>query len=204
VLVETGDARLLFDPGTFSHGFEDLRDLDAILITHQHADHVDADRLPALVQSNPQATLVVDPGTAEDLLPKLTLAATVAAVGDTVELNGATVHAVGGDHAVIHPEFAVPPNLGYVVNGGAFYHPGDSVFVPEEKIDVLGLPAAAPWLGTAAGMEFQRAVAPRVSVPIHDAMLSPIGLENVTAWYGRTAPEGTSVRVLTQREPTEV
>jgi L-ascorbate metabolism protein UlaG (beta-lactamase superfamily) len=125
----------------------------------------------------------------------------VAGVGDTVELNGATVHAVGGNHAVIHPEFAVPPNLGYVVNGGAFYHPGDSVFVPEEKIDVLGLPAAAPWLGTRMGIEFQRAVAPRVSVPIHNAMLSEIGMENVTAWYSGTAPTGTEVRRLTPLEP---
>src|SRR6266545_3097997 len=70
VLVETGSARLLFDPGTFSHGFEDLRDLDAILITHQHADHLDIDRLPALIQANPQATLVADPGSAEQEIAK--------------------------------------------------------------------------------------------------------------------------------------
>jgi L-ascorbate metabolism protein UlaG (beta-lactamase superfamily) len=204
VLVETGSSRLLFDPGTFSHGFEDLRDLDAVLITHQHGDHLDPDRLPALMQANPQATLVVDPGSAEEVIAKLSLATTIAQVGDTIELNGAVVHAVGGDHAVIHPEWEVPTNIGYVVDGGAFYHPGDSLFVPEEKIDVLGIPAAAPWLKTREALDFQRAVAPRVSVPIHNAMLSEIGMQNVTGWYGRVAPEGTELRVLTLHEPMEV
>ena len=204
MLIETGSARLLFDPGSLSHGFEDLRDLDAILITHQHFDHLDMDRLPALVQANPQATLVVDPGSAEEEIAKLSLSATVANVGDTIELNGAVVHAVGGDHAVIHRDFPVPPNIGYVVNDGAFYHPGDSLFVPERRIDVLGLPAAAPWMKTGEGVEFQRAVRPRVAVPIHDAILSDTGKNLVDGWYTRLAPEGTELRRLTPLEPTEV
>ncbi len=202
VLVETGSARLLFDPGTFSHGFEDLRDLDALLITHQHFDHLDVDRLPALVQANPQATLVVDPGSAEEEIAKLSLTATVANVGDTIELNGAVVHAVNGEHAVIHPEFPVPPNIGYIVDG--FYHPGASHFVPDHTIDVLGLPAAAPWMKVGEAAEFLRAVAPRVAVPIHDATLSEIGKQGTIAWYQRLAPSGSEVRALTPLEPTEV
>src|SRR5699024_11411560 len=64
VLVEISGTRLLFDPGTFSTGFEDVRELDAILITHQHPDHIDTAKLPSLVAANPGARLVVDPGTA--------------------------------------------------------------------------------------------------------------------------------------------
>ncbi|TXB92490.1 MBL fold metallo-hydrolase, partial [Mycobacterium tuberculosis] len=36
LLAEFGQTRLLFDPGTFSHGFEGITGLSAILITHQH------------------------------------------------------------------------------------------------------------------------------------------------------------------------
>ncbi len=50
-------------PGNFSHGFEGITGLDAILITHQHPDHADPARLPALVDANPGAGLYADPQT---------------------------------------------------------------------------------------------------------------------------------------------
>ena len=64
LLADVDGTRLLFDPGVFSHGFEGITDLDAILITHQHPDHVDRDRVAALVEANPQAKLFADPQTA--------------------------------------------------------------------------------------------------------------------------------------------
>ena len=67
VLLDTGAARLLIDPGTFSTGFEDVTGLDAVLVTHQHPDHLDPDRLPALLRANPDARLIVDGGTAGQL-----------------------------------------------------------------------------------------------------------------------------------------
>src|SRR5919206_5179845 len=63
VLLDTGSARLLFDPGTFSEGFESAGGLDAVLITHQHVDHLDTDRLRPLLEANPDARLIVDSGT---------------------------------------------------------------------------------------------------------------------------------------------
>ena len=60
LLVETDRVRLLIDPGTLSTGFADLRDLDAVLVTHEHPDHVDDAAVRALVASNPGATLVLD------------------------------------------------------------------------------------------------------------------------------------------------
>ena len=58
---------MLFDPGNFSHGFEGITGLSAILITHQHPDHADTARLPALLDANPQAALYADPMTAAQL-----------------------------------------------------------------------------------------------------------------------------------------
>ena len=67
VLLDTGAARLLIDPGNFSTDFEDVTGLDAVLVTHQHPDHLDLERLPALLRANPDARLIVDSGTAGQL-----------------------------------------------------------------------------------------------------------------------------------------
>ncbi len=41
LLASISDTTVLFDPGNFSHGFEGITGLSAILITHQHPDHAD-------------------------------------------------------------------------------------------------------------------------------------------------------------------
>ncbi|HUQ58983.1 MBL fold metallo-hydrolase [Lentzea sp.] len=197
VLLDSGSTRVLIDPGTFSAGFEELTDLDAVLITHQHFDHVDAGRLPALLKANPRAQLVVDEGTAPSVGN-----ATVARPGDVLKVGDLSVKVVGGQHAVIHEDIPIVPNTGYVIGDGAFYHPGDSLFVPDEDIDVLGLPAGAPWLRTGEAVDFMRAVEPRVAVPIHEKTLaSP---QMAVRFFDLLKPEGTEVRLLTPGEETAV
>ena len=201
VLLETDGARILMDPGTFSSGFEGERELDAVLITHQHFDHLDVDKLPALLEANPNAQLITDPGTAETV-EKLGLAFRVAHPGDAFEFGGAAINVVGGQHAVIHQDIPVIPNVGYIVDHGAFSHPGDSFFVPEQKIDVLGLPTGAPWLKAGEAVDYMRAVAPRVAVPIHEAVLAVPAM--VYGLFTKLAPEGTEVRVLPREETSKL
>jgi L-ascorbate metabolism protein UlaG (beta-lactamase superfamily) len=197
VLLETETARILIDPGTFSTGFEAERELDAVLITHQHFDHIDSERLPGLLAANPRAELITDPGTAETV-SKLGLTARTTHPYDDFTFGDTAVNTVGGQHALIHADIPVVPNVGFVVDHGAFYHPGDSFHVPEQRIDVLGLPTGAPWLKASEAVDFLRAVAPRLATPIHEAVLA-----NPAMHYGlftNLAPEGTEVRVLPRDE----
>ncbi|WP_410563351.1 MBL fold metallo-hydrolase [Amycolatopsis sp. cmx-4-61] len=200
LLLETGSERILIDPGVFSTGFEGERELSAVLVTHQHFDHLDVERLPKVLEANPGAKLIVDPGSAPEA-EKLGLEFEVADVGDAFAVGETSIKAVGGQHAVIHADIPVIPNIGYVFDDGAFFHPGDSFFVPEQRIDVLGLPTGAPWLKAGEAVDYLRAVAPRVAVPIHEAVLANPAMHY--GLFGNLAPEGTEVKVLDRGEPAK-
>jgi len=196
--VAGGRTRLLFDPGNFSHGFEGITGLSAILITHQHPDHADPQRLPALVAANPQAALYADPQTAAllggDWQP--------VRVGDALTVGGLTVRGAGGRHAVIHPEIPVIDNISYLVGDdehpARLMHPGDAMFVPGEQVQVLATPAAAPWLKISEAVDYLRAVAPRHAVPIHQGIIDPRARP---IFYGRlTEMTDTDFRVLPEED----
>ena len=200
LLVQTGSARLLIDPGTFSSGFESQRELTAVLITHQHVDHLDVERLPALLEANPGAELIADTASAQQLAEQGIVARAVRP-GERLELGDSVVETVGGEHAVIHADIPVIPNVGYLVDG-ALLHPGDSLHVPDQPVDVLSLPTGAPWLKAGEAVDYLRAVSPRVAVPIHEAVLSRPQM--VYGLFERLAPQGSTVRVLDRGEATEV
>ena len=173
LLADFDGTSVLFDPGTFAHGFEGITGLAAILVTHQHPDHVDVARLPALVAANPDAALYADPQTAVQLgEPWRPVHA-----GDRFTVGQLTLRGVGGQHAVIHPEIPMIDNISYLVGDGEhparFMHPGDALFVPGEPVDVLATPAAAPWMKIAEAVDYLRAVAPARAVPIHQAIIAP-------------------------------
>ena len=81
--VVDGAASILIDPGVFSQGFETLSGLTAVLITHQHPDHVDPQRLPGLLRANPGATLYADAGSVT-ALAEAGITATPVATGDVL------------------------------------------------------------------------------------------------------------------------
>jgi L-ascorbate metabolism protein UlaG (beta-lactamase superfamily) len=194
LLADFGVARLLFDPGNFSHGFEGITGLSAILLTHQHPDHADPQRLPALVEANPQAALYADPQTAAMLGGDWQ----AVHVGDELTVDGLRIRGVGGRHAVIHPDIPMIDNMSYLVGDdehpAKLMHPGDALFVPGEPVQVLATPAAAPWLKISEAVDYLRAVSPDHAVPIHQGIIAP---EARGIFYGRlTELTDTDFRVL--------
>lgn len=203
VLVELNGVKVLFDPGTFAHGFEGITGLDAIAITHQHPDHIDPARIEALVEANPGARLLSDPQTAQQRGEgwEAVHAGNIVNVGD-LQITGG-----GGRHAVIHPDIPVIDNtvfqLGSAADPAQFVHPGDSLWVPPVPVGVLAIPAAAPWMKLSETVDYLRAVSPRTALPIHYGVIAP---EAQGIYFGRLTemrPEGTeftTVEPETQRD----
>jgi L-ascorbate metabolism protein UlaG (beta-lactamase superfamily) len=199
LLVEESDARVLLDPGSFSTGFEELAGLTGVLVTHQHPDHVDVDRLKALLSRNPDARVYTDEATA-GRLSEAGVEAAVVHEGDSIDV-GVEVRVFGRDHATIHPDIPVVPNVGFLL-GGRLFHPGDSFTAPSAEVEILALPTSAPWLKLAESVDYLRAVAPRIAVPIHEAHL--VSTQLYYGGFTQLAPSGTDVRVLDDVGPVTV
>ena len=202
LLVEEGRARLLLDPGTLSGGFEELEGLTAVLFTHQHADHLDRERLRGLLDRNPRARVLSDEGSAEPL-GEAGVEVEVVRDGEELQVGGVAVRVAGRDHAVIHPDVPVIPNVGYLV-GGRLFHPGDAFTMPGQPVEVLAVPAGAPWLKLADAVDYLRKVGPRVAVPVHEKVLSELGIGSHYRLLEQLGGPGMKFTVLDDGRPVEL
>lgn len=202
LLVEEGGQRILLDPGSFSE-LDGLRGLTAVVVTHQHPDHLDPRRGPELLRANPEARILVEAQTA-DVLAGEGLGGRLERLepGGQVDLDPVTLRPVGEQHAVIHPWVDRIGNTGVVLEApGApvLFHPGDALDAEPGAVDVLAVPVNAPWGKVSETLEFVRRIAPRQGVvPVHDGLLNDTGRSMYLKHIGDFGAEG-GVEVLDLR-----
>ena len=176
VRLERDGRVLVIDPGIWSEP-RALLGADAVLITHEHVDHIDVLRLVGLggvpVYYPADADIQQVPGIGVRAEERFVAA-------------GFSVQAVGGRHAVIYGGQPSCANLGYLIEG-SLYHPGDSLHVPGQPVETLLVPAQASWLKTCEAIDFVRAVNPQRTFPIHDGQLNERGLHSINSWLGEQA-----------------
>jgi len=175
VRIDDGDRTLVLDPGSFSDLDAALDGAHAVLITHEHRDHVDIDRVRAAATADPRLRVWAPQSVADQLADLGEQVVTVGA-GESFDAAGFPVQTFGGQHALIHPSIPVVANVAYLIGDGVF-HPGDSFTVPPAEVRTLLLPAVAPWSKVAEVIDYTIAVRAPRAYPIHDAIVTD-------AWLG--------------------
>jgi L-ascorbate metabolism protein UlaG (beta-lactamase superfamily) len=197
VRIDVDGGSFVIDPGTFSPDV-DLDGVTDVLVTHEHADHLDVDRFVPLVRDG--LRLHTTASFAADLSSQHGVEVSAVSPGSTFTVAGLDVQAVGGDHAEIYDGLPGCANVGFVVAG--VYHPGDSVFVPDVEVETLLLPVSAPWLKLAEALDLVKAVAPGRAFPVHDAMFSDLGNGLTDRWVDMKG--GTDYRRLSPGESVDL
>jgi len=171
VRIEHDGQQVVIDPGMFTDR-EAVDGATAVLVTHEHPDHLDEDNLRAA-----DAPIHTIQAVHDQLPPDLAERASVVAPGSSFDV-GLPVTAVGEMHAVIHPSFPRFHNSGYLLTAGdtTIYHPGDSLELPGRTVDVLCAPVSGPWLKMSEALDFCKAVGADRTMAIHDRLLSEFGL----------------------------
>lgn len=169
--IEHRGKTVVVDPGNLSTDFIAPDNVCAVIITHQHGDHFDVERLAQIFAANDDV-LILGPADAVERIEIETKKAV--APGDRVTVGPFEFEFFGGTHALIHESMPRVQNVGVLINE-LVYYPGDSFDGPGREIDTLAIPAAAPWMSIGQAMDFLQAINPRFVFPTHDAIYSDAG-----------------------------
>jgi len=169
LLIEHKGIRIITDPGSYSVIPGDIRNIDLILITHDHQDHVHTESLQELIKNNPNAEVLTNSEVGKKL-DELSIPHTVLEGRDSKIVREVLLEAFDCKHEEIYEDFGQVQNTGYFIDDKLFY-PGDSFFNPERSVDTLALPVAGPWCTIHDAVDYAISVKPTKAFPVHDGML---------------------------------
>jgi L-ascorbate metabolism protein UlaG (beta-lactamase superfamily) len=189
VVFEKDGESFVIDPGAFSAEAGDIiGGVSAILITHEHFDHVNEAAITAALAARPDLR-VYAPSSLAGMFGAREGQFTAVSAGDSLTVSGFSVSVHGTTHAVIHPDIPAVQNVGYFVDESV-YHPGDAYYVPDVRVAALLLPTSGPWMKLGEAADYVRAVRPDAVVQIHEMLLSDIGLGLAASILGKDGLTG--------------
>ena len=167
LVVEVNGKRIMTDPGSYTIAEQEAeKNIDLIVITHEHSDHLHTESLKNILANNPSAIVVTNTGVGK-IIGEAKIKYKKLEDGQSGNFAEVYLEAHGDKHAEIYQDFGMVQNTGYFIGKDLFY-PGDSFTNPNKKVQILALPVLAPWLKIKESIEYAIALKPRVAFPVHD------------------------------------
>jgi len=161
LLIEEGAARLLIDPsGQEATRLSDFGKLDAVMYTHEHGDHFDADLAQQFSANG--AKIYANAATAK----KMKTAPTIVEDGQEFDVGGVKVKAYELPHCLMWDGSAGPQNTGYLV-AGRLFHSGDGDNLEGLAVEVGAIPITGPDVSLKDAFEFAKQLSLKTIVPVH-------------------------------------
>lgn len=171
LLIEDNGTVIMTDPGAWTTAQNEIKGVDIILITHEHADHFHLESLRKVLTNNPPAVIVTN-SRVVGLLAENNIAATLLEHEQAKTFRGLTIAGFGTEHATIYPTVPNVMNTGYLIQN-RFFYPGDALTHSGVPIEILAMPMAGPWMKLSEAIDWAKALKPKVCIPVHDGMLQP-------------------------------
>lgn len=184
LLIEVDGTKILTDLGSWNPEVPDVSGLDAVLITHEHQDHFDIEKLKALLAQNEDVKVITHVAVGEKLR-EAGIDYQNIEPGERIEVKGVSVESCGSDHAIIYGTTPPCRNTGYLI-ADKFYIPGDALHdTPSKQIEILALPTGGPWMKVAEAIDYAKSLSPKVVIPIHDAIYTEeVRSSSIPRWIG--------------------
>jgi len=184
IVLEKNNTRLVIDPVEIKTKLPHLDYVRAIIVTHSHSDHFDAETIDRIVKRNPGVVIF----TTEDNIQNLPTAIAVKH-GEKRTIGEFNIEFFGANHAPIDGNHIPCQNIGVVIDN-LFVDPGDSFDLPPiPNPFILTVPICAPWIKTIESINYIRQLRPTKVLPVHDALLSNFGLPIYNNWISKACVE---------------
>ena len=200
--VEHDGFVVVIDPGVLNTP-DVVVGADALLISHEHADHYDTSKIAAAVAARPALPIWTNKSVAALLEQSgAGSGANVSVIGDgdTFDVGEIPVRAYGEWHAPLYPSIPPVRNTGFMLDGRLF-HPGDAFTDPGVHVELLLVPLHGNFTRSGRILDYIRHLRPSDVSLIHDFTLDSVGRDATDAFLAERPDVGPGTGAPYSRHP---
>lgn len=172
LVIDINNKRIMTDPSNSDYGGDSIseKDLDLVLITHEHGDHLHVDTLKEILKNNLKVKVISNTSVGK-ILTEAGIEFIKVEDGEDYNFDGILIKGFGDRHAQIYEDYGQVQNTGYMID--KLFYPGDAFTNPHTEVDILAIPVIAPWLRIKDPIDYAKELKPRICFPVHDGIIKP-------------------------------